>query len=877
MQPIRFADYRLDPRERRLDKAGVAVELGARAFDLLHVLVRRAGQLVSKAELMDEVWPDVVVEEANLHVQMTALRKAIGRQAIVTVPGRGYQFVQALLPGHSEAMAVPDAASSSASSATPFGALAADRRPPPFAPALPSLLGRDEDLALITQALAHPKRGGLVTVTGAGGSGKTLLARHLAARHGFIDGVAPVWVDLLELHTAQGVVPATAIAAGVQAAPARAEELAHALAGSNLLLVLDNAEHVLEPVAALVAALRRHAPGVQLLVTSQAPLRVADEAVHPLAGLSVPPGPCSAEQALRHAAVALFVTHAKQADRRFRFTDDNVDDVVAICASLGGSALGVQLAAGLLGQMPLPAVRARLARPHTGPYSAAVEPATNVLRSALSWSYERLAPLAQQVFQRLAIAQGPLPLALALAVATESEGDEASDALGDLVDRSLVQCEAGSDGTLRYRLLEAPRSLALECLGEGAPRAAALARLARALAPLGDGAQAMSVRDGLLPERAALHRSLQPVPADAAAAFEAMLASDSADAAATAIRVADLLQPAALLTPATERMRWAMALRERAVLDSPNSPNSLDAELRARACESAATMIRHSDLALREEVLLAAARFWHEAGCPFDEFRALSRAVDAVAMQGRHDEAAALLVRLRALEDPAWPSARRRWRWFAEGVAAISAGDVPRAMSAWKQQLQMTQGLDSSRLQALHSLANAEQIAGDAASALPRLIEAVSLARQQRMKATLHAYLLPNLIAAHVALGQLAAAREASREGWPHARSQDAEAWWADHLALLAAREGRPRSAARLLGLADAAYARLKDSRQALEAQAAATVEADVRAALGDSVWAALRAEGAEPASAQQVIAAALLEQDSGPPLLSERGRATPA
>jgi len=854
--PIRFADFRLDATERRLEKGGVPVELGARAFDLLFVLVQSAGRLVTKGELLDRVWPDVIVEEANLHVQMTALRKAIGRDAVATVPGRGYQFVLPLQAGQ----------------ATPAVTTTSGNAPLKAVPALPPLLGRDDDLASIARALADPMQGGFVTVTGAGGSGKTLLARHLAARFGTIDGAAPVWVDLLELTAPEAVVPAVATAAEVQGPPRRAAELAQALADAQLLLVLDNAEHVLAAVAELAAALRREAPGVQLLVTSQAPLRCAGEAVQALAGLSVPAGPCSAEEAVRHAAVALFVAHAKQADRRFRFTDACVDDVVAICASLGGSALGVQLAAALLGQMPLAAVRARLARRETGTDTAAVDPAANVLRSALSWSHDLLPPVARQVFRRLAVAQGPLSLPMVLAVAAEGDDPatrhEATEALADLVDRSLVQCETGTDGGPRYRLLEAPRALALEFLGAAGERAGALSRLAGAVAPLGDAMQADVWSDPSTPDRGAALQAALPVAADVVAAFEAMLSTDGAEAAATAIRVGDALQGQALQRPAAERLRWATAMRARAAM------RSVPAELRARAFECAASMTRHSDMTLREDALLSAAELWRQVGRPFDEYRALARGVDCAAMGGRHDEAATLLARVRALEDPAWTPARRRWRWFAEGVAAVSAGDLPRAMTAWQQQLQMTHGIDGSRVQALHSLANAEQIAGNAAAALPRLLEAVDIARRIRMRATLHAFLLPNLVAAQVAVGNLAAAREAAAEGWPHARLQDAEAWWADHLALLAARDGRPHTAARLLGLADAAYARLKDARQALEAQAAAAVESAVRAALGEAVVAALRAEGSDPAAAERVFAMALAQEDSEPPLSTMLGAA---
>ncbi len=857
MTPIRFADFRLDPTERRLEKGGAPVELGARAFDLLFVLVQSAGRLVTKAELLDRVWPDVIVEEANLHVQMTALRKAIGRNGIATVPGRGYQFVLRLQSGE----------------ATPSAPSAAGIDPSTAVAALPPLLGRDDDLARIARALSDPSSGGFVTVTGAGGGGKTLLARHLAALFGTVDGTAPVWVDLLELTAAEAVVPAVAIAAEVQGPPRLAAELARALADARLLLILDNAEHVLPAAAELATALRRDAPGVQLLVTSQAPLRCAGEVVHALAGLSVPTGPCSAALALRHAAVALFVAQAKQADRRFRFTDACVDDVVAICASLGGSALGVQLAAALLGQMPLATVRARLARRETGPDTAAVDGASNVLRSALSWSHDLLSPQARQVFRRLAVAQGPLPLALVQALAQNQEGDapgeahdEVAEALDDLVDRSLVQCDAGD--MPRYRLLEAPRALALEQLHEAGERDITLWRLARQLAVLGDARHAEEWSGRAEPGSAGALARLQPVPADIVAALEAALAVPGVDGAATAIRLVDVQARNLLWRSSAERLRWAAALRERAGVAG------LPPALRARALDSAASLTRHSDLASRAGDLASSAAAWRAAGDTLGEFRALARAADNAALSGRHGEAAALLERVRALEDPAWPPGRRRWRWWAEGVVAVSAGDLPRAIAAWRQQLTLVQGWDVERAQALQSLANAEQITGDAASALPRLLEAAAIARRTQARAMLLSFLLPNLVAAQVALGDLAGARATAAEGWAHARALDAEAWWADHLALLAARDERPHTAARLLGYADAAYARLKDSRQALEAQAVAAVESTVCAALGEGVFAALRAEGSAPIAMERVFAAALAQDDSGPPLSTGLGAA---
>ncbi|RVU43743.1 hypothetical protein EOE66_18890 [Rubrivivax rivuli] len=743
---------------------------------------------------------------------------------------------------------------------------------PAFA-ALTPLLGRDDDLARVAQALAHPTQGGFVTITGAGGSGKTLLARHVAARSGLVDGRAPVWVDLLEVNRPDAVVPAVALAAQVPGPPRQALKLAQALRDARLLLVLDNAEHVLQAVADLTAVLRREAPGVRLLVTSQAPLHGAGETVHALRGLSVPPAPCSAAEALRHAAVALFVAQARQADRRFRLEDAQVEDVAAICASLGGSALGVQLAAALLGQMPLAAVRSRLARAHTGPEEAAVDPAANVLRSALSWSHDLLGPAAQRVFRRLAIAQGPLPLALVQGLAADSEEPDAIDAvttaLADLVDRSLVQCapapDAAPEDAPRYRLLEAPRALALEQLAAAGERALVLARLARALAPLGDQWHAALWRGERPPPDEPALRAAMPGPADIAAAFEAALQAPGLASATVLARMCCLVHTIAKRHPVAERLRWAQAASERA------DEAGLSAALQGRLLLTATTLVRHSDWGAKLAMLQRSVAAWHNAGDLAGELRALASLAETHAFAGRLAEAEAVLQRVRELDDPASPPGRQRLRWYAEGLVAGSAGDLPRAITAWREHLRLARQYGESELElvrALHSLAHDELLSGEAAAALPRLQQAVEMARRQADREALHAYLLPSLVAARLALGDLPGARAAAAEGWPQARGLDADAWWADHLALLAWQEGRPRTAARLLGLADAAYTRQNDTRQALETRVVSAVEAALRAALGEALHTALRAEGRAQDAAPAVFAAALALAD-GPALLT--------
>src|ERR1700757_4190385 len=99
----RFGPFELQPDKRRLLKDGATISLRPRAFDLLLALVDRAGHLVTKDELLNQVWPKMVVEEAALHVQVSALRKVLGGDAIITVSGRGYQFMLSVTKGHAEA------------------------------------------------------------------------------------------------------------------------------------------------------------------------------------------------------------------------------------------------------------------------------------------------------------------------------------------------------------------------------------------------------------------------------------------------------------------------------------------------------------------------------------------------------------------------------------------------------------------------------------------------------------------------------------------------------------------------------------------------------------------------------------------------------
>src|SRR5437588_6339094 len=299
---MRFGCFEVQPEARQLLVNGVPAKLGARAFDVLLALIERRDRVVGKDELLDLVWPGLVVEENNLQVHISALRKLLGPHALATIPGRGYRFTASL--GADEA--VPVAASTTS----------------PIPHSLPQqrtrFIGRERELAELRAMLAGGAR--LVTVTGAGGSGKTRLVLQVAA--GGLDDArgGVIFVPLAPVQEPALVAATIALAAGVR-------ELKE-LRDRDALLVLDNFEHLL-PAAAEVSALLSLAPDLKILVTSRARLRLSGEREYALDPL--PPAD----------AAELFLDRARAVRHDLR----SHPDVSAICERLDGLPLALELAA----------------------------------------------------------------------------------------------------------------------------------------------------------------------------------------------------------------------------------------------------------------------------------------------------------------------------------------------------------------------------------------------------------------------------------------------------------------------------------------------------------------------------------------------------
>ena len=469
---IRFGRGEIRPGERQLLIDGQPAALGARAFDLLVALIERRDRVVPKGELLDVVWPGVFVEENNLQVHVSALRKLLGPQAIATIPGRGYRFTLDLHAADSSKQPASVSSQPARSHEPARGILPGDLSP---------LIGRDDAVRELLHLIESHR---LVTITGAGGMGKTRLALAVARQlqPKFSDGA---WlVELASVSDAALVAQAVAQALRIAVSEpgATQERLIDVLAAQQPLLLLDNGEHVAGAVGRLALALTTRVPGLRVLVTSQKLLNVPGEAVLKLGPLATPPE-AERGQIEHFGAIRLFVERAQALQPNFAITPANAEAVSEICRRLDGMPLAIELAAARVRLFGVNGLRERLGERFkllTGG-SPAAAPRHQALLATIDWSQQQLADFERAVLFQLSTCAGGFGLEFAQRMCADEAHDAWAvvEALGSLVDGSLVQVEPGDPP--RYRLLESTRAYALERLSQTGQAGAARRRHAHAL------------------------------------------------------------------------------------------------------------------------------------------------------------------------------------------------------------------------------------------------------------------------------------------------------------------------------------------------------------------------------------------------------------
>src|SRR5438132_11025581 len=347
----------------------------------------------------------------------------------------------------------------------------------PLPAPLTSFVGRENEVVELEGLLSHAR---LVTLTGAGGSGKTRLALETVARASTtVDGV---WlVELASLSDPTLVAQAVATALGLREEPERPEEeiIVEALRERECLLLVDNCEHVLQSAADLCATLLSACPRLRILATSRESLDIGGEVVWPVPTLPAPAGvPATVDVLLRFDAPKLFVERATTASPGFVPKADDIADIASICACLDGIPLAIELAAARLRTLSLAQVAARLDDRLRLLVSGRrdVQPRQRTLRAAIEWSYDLLDDVERATFDRSARFAAPFSLEAAEEVCAGGEvhAGDVLELMSSLVTKSLVTHVTGADGSPRYRMLETLRSFGLERLedsGEGAATA----------------------------------------------------------------------------------------------------------------------------------------------------------------------------------------------------------------------------------------------------------------------------------------------------------------------------------------------------------------------------------------------------------------------
>jgi predicted ATPase/DNA-binding winged helix-turn-helix (wHTH) protein len=451
----KFGVWEIDLARREMRLNGIPTDVGSRAFEIIETLVQSAGELIDKYDLMNRVWPGAAVEENTLQAQISAIRKALGpdRGLLKTIAGRGYRLLGDWV------IQQEDFAAAGMPTAEPARSHVSNLTAAPSA-----LIGRKAAEAQLLELLSTYR---MVTMTGPGGIGKTVLAQAVARNLLATFGGDGLLVELASLSDPALVPFAVASVLSLKhGGEISFESIAREIGARKLLLVLDNCEHLIEGAARLAETLVRSCPNTTILATSREVLRIDGEYVYRVPPLDVPgQGGDGDHDILGRSAVQLLIARTKALNADFSPRGEDLQLVATISRQLDGIPLAIEFAAARIATLGLQQVAARLHDRFnllTRGLRTAL-PRHQTLLATLDWSYELLSETEARALRHLAVFNGDFSLDAAAAVMGNLDTVTVADSLAGLVVKSLVAADiqAGDD---HYRLLDTTRAYALEKL-----------------------------------------------------------------------------------------------------------------------------------------------------------------------------------------------------------------------------------------------------------------------------------------------------------------------------------------------------------------------------------------------------------------------------
>lgn len=775
---------------------GAPVPLGRTDFRLLLALVENAGALVTKHQLTSLVGGRTAASDNVLYIHINTLRKTLGNDCIENQQGRGYRFVAPVRRTER-----PTAHPSALQRTGNLPSLWTDD----ISSGPTRLIGRSEQLRSVSELLMQ---GRLVTLSGPGGVGKTRLALQTAheVSSQFCDGV---WlVELAPLNDPDLVPGAIAAVLGVKigATANPLETLQRHLARKSLLLVLDNCEHILSPSARVAEALLVAAPNVKILATSREALSSYGERVLEVPPLALPSEGASPDANMRNtAAIELFIQRAVEADANFSIDDEALTTAANICRRVDGLPLAIEMVAGWAGPLGMEALDTKL-RGSLDAWLRArstAPPRHSTLRATLEWSHGLLSADEQTVLRRLAAFSGSFTLQAAEAVAGDGtiSKERVFERLGNLVRKSMVAVVRGSR-MQRYRLLETTRGFMREKLEASEEAHSTRLRHARYVLSALEiaGCELETTGDDVWLERHA------PILDDLRSALDWAMGEESDDAVALAGASWPLWRELSLCTEGRRRLGEAAARLR------PDTPPALEAPLRRGlgdiSLDTAAIRTAHEELE-------RAAHLYHAMGNAFHLGGALMGLAFTLLMLNRIEDAERTIVEaVSLLEHGGWLRTLSR-TYTAQGCIEAFRGRPDKVLNAWAKATRLCEMVGARRI-ALVVAVNRVEFSlqrGDLDGAISEGRELALRLREARQSDTL-GFVLGVLAGALTVRGDLNEALIVAREAAPLLRDYGRLFWLFDHLALLAALDGRAKDAALIAGYSNAVYEKSGRTRE---------------------------------------------------------------